>query len=54
MNSPSTGPTPAGAAFSTLRRSRSGFDLGEFGTTRYLIGADGPRSRVARAVATSG
>src|SRR5262249_4310037 len=28
-------------------RLRSGFDLGEAGTTRYLVGADGPGSRVA-------
>lgn len=37
-----------GAVFRTARRERSGFDLGELGTTRYLVGADGPRSRVAR------
>jgi digeranylgeranylglycerophospholipid reductase len=27
---------------------RSGFDLGEAGTTRFLVGADGPRSGVAK------
>ena len=29
---------------------QSGFDLGDLGTTRYLVGADGPRSRVAQAL----
>ncbi len=29
-------------------RLRSGFDLGDAGTTRFLVGADGPNSRVAR------
>jgi digeranylgeranylglycerophospholipid reductase len=29
-------------------RSRSGFDLADVGTTRFLVGADGPNSRVAR------
>ncbi len=29
-------------------RTRSGFDLGDAGTTRFLVGADGPNSRVAR------
>ncbi len=33
--------------FQDALRIQSGFDLGEVGTTRYLIGADGPRSRVA-------
>jgi flavin-dependent dehydrogenase len=37
-------------AFSGLERVRSGFDLGALGSTRFLIGADGPRSRVARAL----
>lgn len=40
-----------GSTFKDAVRRRSGFDLGEFGTTRYIIGADGPRSRVARALA---
>ncbi len=31
-----------GAAFKDAERLQSGFDLGEHGTTRYLIGADGP------------
>lgn len=39
-----------GAAFKDAERLQSGFDLGEHGTTRYLIGADGPHSRVARAL----
>ena len=39
-----------GAAFQSAVRLQSGFDLGEYGTTRFLIGADGPRSRVARAL----
>lgn len=29
-------------------RLRSGFDLGDIGTTRFLVGADGPGSSVAR------
>jgi flavin-dependent dehydrogenase len=36
-------------SFSQAARSRSGFDLGAAGTTRYLVGADGPNSRVAKA-----
>jgi flavin-dependent dehydrogenase len=40
-----------GAAFKSAVRLQSGFDLGEHGTTRFLIGADGPHSRVARALA---
>ena len=35
--------------FSQAARLRSGFDLGAGGTTRYLVGADGPNSRVAKA-----
>ena len=38
------------SVFKDARRSQSGFDLGELGTTRFLIGADGPHSRVARAL----
>ncbi len=34
--------------FRSATRSRSGFDLGESGTTRYLVGADGPNSQVAK------
>lgn len=34
--------------FQSATRLRSGFDLGEIGTTRFLVGADGPGSRVAR------
>ena len=37
-----------GETFKDATRVQSGFDLGEHGTTRFLIGADGPRSRVAR------
>lgn len=33
--------------FRSAARLRSGFDLGEAGTTRFLVGADGPGSRVA-------
>lgn len=36
--------------FRNARRLQSGFDLGEAGETRYLVGADGPNSRVARAL----
>jgi digeranylgeranylglycerophospholipid reductase len=39
-----------GATFKDATRRQSGFDLGEHGTARFLIGADGPRSRVARAL----
>jgi flavin-dependent dehydrogenase len=38
------------ALFREARRTRSGFDLGEFGTTRFLVGADGPNSAVAKAL----
>jgi digeranylgeranylglycerophospholipid reductase len=36
------------ALFRNADRLQSGFDLGEFGTTRYLVGADGPNSAVAK------
>ncbi|MGH7459505.1 MAG: NAD(P)/FAD-dependent oxidoreductase [Longimicrobiales bacterium] len=36
-------------SFRSAERTQSGFDLGETGTTRYLVGADGALSRVARA-----
>lgn len=36
------------SSFRQAERIQSGFDLGEFGTTRFLVGADGPNSRVAR------
>lgn len=39
-----------GTVFRDARRERSGFDLGALGKARYLVGADGPRSRVARAL----
>jgi len=32
----------------SVARMRSGFDLGEAGTARFLVGADGPGSRVAK------
>ena len=32
------------------QRTQGGFDLGDAGTTRYLVGADGPASRVAKAL----
>jgi digeranylgeranylglycerophospholipid reductase len=38
-------------AFTGARRLQSGFEVAGSGTTRFLIGADGPRSRVARALA---
>lgn len=34
--------------FVQAARSQSGFDLGSVGTTRFLVGADGPKSQVAR------
>jgi digeranylgeranylglycerophospholipid reductase len=37
-------------AFTGARRLQSGFEVVGFGTTRFLIGADGPRSRVASAL----
>jgi flavin-dependent dehydrogenase len=37
------------ALFREAPRMQSGFDLGEFGTTRFLVGADGPTSAVAKA-----
>src|SRR5262249_35930193 len=33
--------------FQQAKRVGGGFDLGDAGTTRYLVGADGPGSRVA-------
>lgn len=39
-----------GMAFRGARRVATGFDLGWHGTTRYLVGADGPHSTVARAL----
>ncbi len=35
-------------AFHDCTRADDGFDLGELGATRYLVGADGPNSRVAK------
>lgn len=37
-------------AFKGAQRLPSGFEVAGFGTTRFLIGADGPRSRVAGAL----
>ncbi len=39
-----------GSLFAGAERRQSGFDLGAFGTARYLVGADGPHSRVAKAL----
>lgn len=36
--------------FTRAERGQSGFDLGDAGRARYLVGADGPGSRVARAL----
>ncbi|HEX5961142.1 MAG TPA: NAD(P)/FAD-dependent oxidoreductase [Rhodanobacteraceae bacterium] len=36
--------------FREARRERSGFDLGDFGHARFLVGADGPHSPVARSL----
>ncbi len=37
-----------GTAFTGMQRQRSGFELDGLGTARFVIGADGPRSKVAR------
>jgi flavin-dependent dehydrogenase len=37
-----------GAVFRGAQRTGAGFDLAEHGRTRYLVGADGPHSTVAR------
>ena len=37
-------------SFQQAERIQSGFDLGDLGTTRFLVGADGPNSRVARSL----
>ena len=34
--------------FGSASRTQSGFDLGEHGSARYIVGADGPSSRVAK------
>ncbi len=34
--------------FRSAERTQSGFDLGDVGKARYLVGADGPSSRVAK------
>ena len=36
--------------FAQAQRVQDGFDLGDLGTTRFLVGADGPGSRVAKAL----
>jgi flavin-dependent dehydrogenase len=38
------------AAFQSAAPTPDGFDLGPLGTTRYLIGADGPNSQVANSL----
>ena len=38
------------ALFKGAKRIQSGFDLGVFGTARFLVGADGPNSTVAKAL----
>jgi flavin-dependent dehydrogenase len=35
-------------SFVSAQRTQSGFDLGDAGTTRFIVGADGPNSRVAQ------
>jgi flavin-dependent dehydrogenase len=35
-------------SFVAAQRTQSGFDLGDAGTTRFIVGADGPNSRVAQ------
>jgi digeranylgeranylglycerophospholipid reductase len=37
-----------GATYSSAQRVEDGFRLDGFGLTKYLVGADGPKSRVAR------
>ena len=37
-------------SFGEAQRIQGGFDLGDAGTTRFLVGADGPGSRVAKAL----
>jgi len=39
-----------GKLFTRAKRVQSGFDLGDLGTARFLVGADGPSSRVAKAL----
>jgi flavin-dependent dehydrogenase len=36
------------ALFENARRTQNGFDLNELGTASFLVGADGPNSRVAK------
>ncbi|HEY3394046.1 MAG TPA: NAD(P)/FAD-dependent oxidoreductase [Lacipirellulaceae bacterium] len=40
-----------GTSFMSATRSRGGYRLGDLGDTRYLIGADGPNSQVAKSLA---
>ena len=37
-------------SFVAAQRTQSGFDLGDAGATRFIVGADGPNSRVAQAL----
>ncbi len=43
-----------GAPFRGARREHGGFEVDGFGGTRFLVGADGPRSRVATALRLGG
>jgi len=40
-----------GRSFTSATKTRGGYCLDDFGDTRYLIGADGPNSQVARSLA---
>jgi digeranylgeranylglycerophospholipid reductase len=40
-----------GASFTNATKTRDGYHLDGFGDTRYLIGADGPNSQVAKSLA---
>ena len=37
-------------SFVSAERAQGGFDLGDIGATRFIVGADGPNSRVAQAL----
>ena len=43
-----------GTAFTGMQRQRSGFTLDGVGSARFVIGADGPRSKVARSAGLGG
>jgi flavin-dependent dehydrogenase len=40
-----------GTSFNNATRIRGGYHLGDLGETRYLVGADGPNSQVAKSLA---